>query len=123
MSFVVFDTQLDAVKGESNVFDLDANIVLVAAQDKFWFSLKTAKDADVFIVQKTENVGVGDGGIVVTSEANGQFTVTLDADDLADVEERALVWDCKVKVASTGVIQTVASGTMLLADAVNTTAS
>lgn len=120
MAIEVQDTTIDAVKGEVNQYDLDANIALVAGSDQIWFTVKKQKsDTDASaVVKKGLNVPLL-SGITVTSEPNGTFRVTLDRADLLNVTERALLYDCKVKVAASGVIQTVTSGVMLLADSIN----
>lgn len=117
---LVQDTQLDAFKGETNLYDFDANVALVAVSDQIWFTLKhTKSDLDsAAVVIKGLNVP-GKSGILVTSEPLGTFRVTISPADLSAIKERALLYDCKVKKAATGVIQTVTSGVMLLADAVN----
>jgi hypothetical protein len=120
MALKVQETQVDAVRGETNVWELDASIPLSAASDKVWFTAKHRKtDADADAVLKY-GLGVpGLSGILITDEAAGVFRVTSPIADLAAVTERALVYDVKVRIAATGVVQTVATGTILLVDGVN----
>lgn len=119
MALKVQATQIDGVKGETNIWDIDATIALTAGSDKIWFTAKNRKsdlDSEA-VLQYGLNVA-GLTGIVVTDEAQGKFRVTSPAADTDDAA-RALVYDVKVKVAAASVLQTVASGTLLLAEATN----
>lgn len=120
MTLQVQETAVDAVKGETNIWDLDATIAIEPSQDKIWFTMKHRKgdaDADA-VVQYGLNVA-GLSGIAVTDGPAGQFRVTSPPADLADVLERALVYDVKVKVTGTSVVQTVATGPAYLVESVN----
>lgn len=120
MTLEVLETPVDAVKGETNIWDLDATVAVDAAQDKIWFTAKYRKsdpDADA-VLQYGLNVA-GLSGIVVTDGAAGQFRVTSPKADLEAVEGRALVYDCKLHVQATGIIQTIATGLLYLVESVN----
>lgn len=115
---------IDGFVGEVNLYDFDANVALVAANDQIWFTLKHSKldDDTAAVLIKGLNVPTK-SGISVVSEAQGTFRVTLNKTDLEGLGVRALLYDCKVKKADTGIIQTVRSGVLLLADGVNGTAA
>jgi hypothetical protein len=116
MTLLMQETNIDAVKGESNVWDLDATIPL-DTNDSIWFTAKHRKgDADADAVLALTKAG---GGITITDEGTGKFRVTSAPSDLVAVAERALVYDVKIKVAATGLIQTVAAGVLYLIDSVN----
>lgn len=120
MALAVLETAVDAVKGETNVWDLDATVAIDASNDQIWFTAKRKKadtDADA-VLQLGLNV-VGLTGVTVTDEPSGQFRVTSDPADLAAFDGRALVYDCKLKIDATGIIQTIAMGPMFLVEPVN----
>jgi hypothetical protein len=119
MALKVVTTRIDGVKGETNIWDLDASIALVAADDTIWFTAKHKKaDTDADAVLKLGNKAPL-SGVAITNEALGQFRVTSGPADLAAVGEEALVYDVKVKFQANGVIQTVASGVLYLVESVN----
>ncbi len=119
MSLKVRSTQIDGVKGETNIWDLDASVALDSGNDKIWFTAKDKKsDPDADAVLKYGLNVAGLSGIAVTNDAEGRFRVTSPPADTAD-GPRALVYDVKVKISAASVLQTVASGTLLLAEATN----
>lgn len=120
MALKIVEAQVDAVKGETNIWDLDASIPIDPLTDQIWFTAKDRKsdlDSDA-VLQYGLNVP-GLSGIVVVDEDTGQFRVTSPEADLGGVSNRALMFDVKIKVAGTGVIQTVVTGTILLVENVN----
>lgn len=120
MALKIEQTKIDAVKGESNVWDLDASIPIDAAQDKIWFTAKNKKsDLDADAVLKYGLNVPGLAGVTVLNASAGQFRVTSPQADTGTLTVRALVYDVKVKVASSNTLQTVASGSVYLAEATN----
>lgn len=120
MALQIQETQVDAVKGETNIWDLDASIPIDASSDKIWFTAKHSKedpDSDAVLAYGLNAAPLS--GITVTSEPDGKFRVTSLPADLAAVSARALVYDVKVKPAATSAVQTVACGTILLVEGVN----
>jgi hypothetical protein len=119
MALKVQTTQIDGVKGETNIWDIDATVAIDPANDKIWFTAKNKKsDADSEAVLKYGANVAGLSGITVTDGALGEFRVTSPGIDTI-LAPRALVYDVKVKIAAASVLQTVASGTLLLAEATN----
>jgi len=119
MALKVQTTQIDGVKGETNIWDIDATVAIDPGNDKIWFTAKRKKsDADADAVLKYGVNVAGLAGIVVTDGALGKFRVTSPKADTSSAP-RALVYDVKVKIAAASVLQTVASGTLLLAEATN----
>jgi hypothetical protein len=118
LTLKVQDTQIDGVKGETNIWDLDVSIALEAG-DKIWFTAKNKKaDTDADAVIKLGYNVAGLSGITITDLATGKFRVTAPAASTVSAG-RALVYDVKVKQVASSVLQTVASGTLLLAEATN----
>lgn len=118
MALKIQDTQIDGVKGETNIWDLDASIALEAG-DKIWFTAKNKKsDTDADAVIKLGYNVAGLSGITILDLTEGRFRVTAPASATASAG-RALVYDVKVKQVAASVLQTVASGTLLLAEATN----
>ncbi len=119
MTLDILDTPIDAVKGETNIFDFDANVSLDSS-DAIWFTAKERKsdlDADA-VIALGRNAGILTG-ITLTDASLGKFRVEIPAAATDGLPDRALVYDCKVKILATSVIQTVTSGVMYLADSVN----
>lgn len=119
MALKVLSTQIDGVKGETNIWDIDSTVALDPVNDKAWFTAKNKKsdpDADAVLRYGLNVPGIS--GIVVTDGPEGRFRVTSPSADTVGAS-RALVYDVKVKIAAASVLQTVASGTLLLAEATN----
>lgn len=90
-------TVLELDVGDDNLFSLDANVALNAAQDKIWFTAKHRQsDADVAAAfQKGLNVA-GLSGIVVTDAPNGLFQVSIPAADTLGLTVEALMYDVQI---------------------------
>lgn len=109
------ETNLECIRGDDNVYDIDLSVALVAASDQIWFSAKRRRsDLDTAaVIKKGLNV-TGLSGIVVTSEANGQFQVTLVPADTDALVDQALLYDVQLKKSGDAKVRTVARGLLLL---------
>ena len=90
-------TVLELDLGDDNLFDLDANVALNAAQDKIWFTAKHRQsDADVAAAfQKGFNVA-GLTGITIVDAPTGTFQVSIPAADTLNLDVEALMYDVQI---------------------------
>jgi len=106
-------SQIDAVKGEDNIFNGDATVALDPTA-QIWFTAKRRKsDPDSAIV-----ISKGPTGVTVSDAPNGIYQITLTPADTANLTDRALVYDIKLKQPPGPAIQTLISGVLLLVDTV-----
>lgn len=114
-------TRLDAIKGQKNIFDVDADQVL-AGTDPIEFTAAHEKGGTTVISKALGS------GITYNNAALGQFQIVLDPADTAALTwtdrmgtvrpARALVYSVSVDKGNTGDFQEVAEGVILLVDAV-----
>lgn len=106
-------TVLELDIGDDNLFDLDANVALNAAQDKIWFTAKhRSSDLDaVAAFQKGLNV-VGLVGITVVDAPTGTFQVSVLAADTAALAVQALMYDIQIYRQATGRRTTLVRGVL-----------
>lgn len=111
-------TELDAIKGETNLFQGDAD-TSIAANDQMWFTLKRRKaDPDTSSVVTKGPALNGSQGIALLDSAQGIYEVTLAPADTQNLKDRALLYDIKLKTTANGQVQTLTSGVLLLVDGV-----
>jgi hypothetical protein len=108
-------TKIEADRGDTNLYDLDANIALDAVSDKVWFTAKRRLlDADADAVFRLGLNVAGLSGITVVDAPTGKFQIVVPKEVLASVEDRALMYDCQIYDASQNAYFTVQSGVMVL---------
>lgn len=113
---------LELMVGESNVFEIDLNTDLDTG-DEVWFMAKYSRsdaDADA-VITKTRS----GGGIVDVDTATGVCQVKSTKAESENLTGRALVYDAKVKKVdqTPNLVQTVATGVIILLHPVNVGAS
>jgi hypothetical protein len=113
------DTELYADKTDDNTWELDVSIPIEEGSDKIVFMAKRRfvdPDADA-VFAKALNVSPL-SGIAVTDGPNGKFQVQADKEDLEDVDDRALLFECKVIPASSDRATSIARGVIYVRQSV-----
>ena len=112
-------TSIDAVRGDENIFDLDANVAITVSDDLAFTCYH--RKGDTAVISKTDA-----DGITITDGPNGKFQVVLDPADTVGltventvgdmVLTRALIYRATVDQGGGGNPQQVCSGVMYLVD-------
>ena len=103
------ETELVAVRGDDNFFNFDMDTDLdVGDEVQFWVASREADltDADA-LVMKDRSSGIAD-----VDAPNGIFQVQLEPADIANLDDEAYVFKCRVRKVDAQMFTTLARGTM-----------